>query len=359
MSEETQDKPIINKEAHGRGTSLNPANRFEEIEFAPDPEFDFSEDQNIKTKYYIDASKSLINYNDSPDVGFDAGINPYRGCEHGCIYCFARPSHEYLGLSSGLDFETKIFVKTAAPALLRKELSAPKWQPKVLALSGNTDCYQPIERRLKITRGCLEILLNFRNPCSIITKNRLITRDIDILKSMSEYKGVAVFISMTTLDVQVAKLMEPRTSIPEDRLRAIEELRKNNIPVGSLIAPVIPALTDHEIPTIIKAVVNAGAQFAGYTVLRLPYSVKDLFEDWLLKNFPERKDKILNRLRSLRGGKLYDAKFGERMKGSGIWAKQIKDLFRLGVQKAGILLPAPELSVDYFRNPYDKQLKLF
>jgi DNA repair photolyase len=292
-------------------------------------------------------------------VGFEASINPYRGCEHGCIYCYARPTHEYLGFSSGLDFETKIMVKEDAPKLLRAELSSEKWQPKVLAMSGVTDPYQPIERRLKITRGCLEVLTEFSNPVCIITKNQLVTRDIDLLGELARHQASAVFISLTTLDTALRKVMEPRTAPPAARLATITALSRAGIPVGVLVAPVIPGLTDHEIPSLLDAAAEAGARFAGHVTLRLPHAVAPLFEQWLENHFPEKKDKILNRLRALRGGKLYDAQFGKRMRGEGIFAEQMDQMFAVACRKAGIASNNLELSTAAFRRPLKHQLELF
>src|SRR5687768_66820 len=291
----------------GRGAAENPANRFEPIEYVPDMDvYDPDEELPPQTMLFRDATKKIIARNDSPDVGFTYSINPYRGCEHGCIYCYARPGHEYFGLSAGLDFETKIFVKTDAAALLRKELAAPKWKGDLIAISGVTDCYQPIERKLKVTRSCLEVLLEYRNPTALITKNHLITRDVDLLKEMAAYDGVGVSVSITSLRNEIQSVMEPRTSVPAKRLAAVEALSKAGIPVNVMIAPVVPGLTDHEIPAIMKAAQDAGARSAGYITLRLPYQVKDLFERWAERHFPDRKDKILNRVRELCGGKLYD-----------------------------------------------------
>jgi DNA repair photolyase len=311
------------------------------------------------TEFLPDHSKNIIAYNDSPDVGFDASINPYRGCEHGCIYCYARPTHEYLGFSAGLDFETKIMVKQQAPELLRKELSSPKWEPRVLAMSGVTDCYQPVEKRLELTRQCLEILLQFRNPVAVVTKNFLVTRDIDILSELARYQCAAVFISMTTLDEKLSGLMEPRASRPARRLAAISALAEAGIPVGYLQAPMIPALTDSEAPAIAQAAAKAGARFAGYVVLRLPFAVKSLFENWLEQHYPERKTKILNRIRAIRGGRLNDPSFHSRMKGEGIYAEQMAELFHLACKKAGIHERSPHLSADHFRRPSGPQLTLF
>ncbi len=342
----------------GRGSAENPANRFEKIEYEPSEE-EISEGISPKTVFYKDATKSIITYNDSPDVGFNAGINPYRGCEHGCIYCYARPTHEFLGLSLGLDFESKIFVKEDAPELLRKELSSPKYVPDTIALSGNTDCYQPAERRFGLTRACLEVLSEFKNPAGIVTKNYLVTRDIDILKGFAEWDGIVVAVSITTLDAALKGLMEPRTSEPQLRLRAIEELSRSGIPVIVMVAPVIPGLTDHEIPNIIKSASDAGAVSAGFIMLRLPYGVSDLFAAWLERHFPDRKDKVLGRIRSVRGGKLNSAEFHDRMRGEGIYADQVRDLFEVACRKAGFDRNKVNLSTEHFRRPGGKQLQLF
>jgi DNA repair photolyase len=342
-----------------RGASSNPPNRFEKLHLEPGPDWNPEEDPAPRTQFFKDRTSTIIAYNDSPDVGFEASINPYRGCEHGCIYCYARPFHEYLGFSSGLDFETKIMVKEDAPKLLREELSSKKWQPKVIALSGVTDCYQPIERRLKLTRGCLEVLSEFRNPVAIITKNNLVTRDIDLLSNLASFNAAAVFISVTTLDTDLRKIMEPRTSPPAARLSAIKALSQAGIPTGVLVAPVIPGLTDHETPSIIAAAVEAGARFAGHVTLRLPYAVAPLFEQWLAKHLPLKQEKVLNRIRSLRNGKLYDSQFGSRMRGEGIFAEQIDSLFEVACKKAGILDQRPNLSTSSFRRPGLNQLSLF
>src|SRR5688572_15242967 len=284
----------------GRGAAENPANRFEPIEYVPDMDAYDPDEPPPPTMVFRDNTKKIIARNNSPDVGFEFSINPYRGCEHGCIYCYARPTHEYFGLSAGLDFETKIFAKLDAAQLLRKELAAPKWNGELIAISGVTDCYQPLERKLKITRSCLEVLLDFRNPTALITKNHLITRDVDILSQMAEYGGVGVSVSITSLRNEIQRVMEPRTSVPARRLEAVEVLAKAGVPVNVMVAPVVPGLTDHEIPAILQAARDAGAHSAGYITLRLPYAVKELFERWLERHFPERKDKILNRVREMR-----------------------------------------------------------
>lgn len=346
------------EKVHGRGASSNPANRFEKTSYETS-EWDEPGDPSRHTVFLKDETRSIIAYNDSPDVGFDASINPYRGCEHGCIYCFARPNHEYLGFSAGLDFESKILVKEDAPQLLRKELMSPRWKPQVIAISGVTDSYQPVERRLQLTRRCLEVLVEFRNPVVIITKNELVTRDIDLLSQLARFDGVLVFVSVTSLDNELARELEPRASQPARRLAAIEALSAAGIPVGSLIAPVIPGLTDHEMPSIISAVAKAGAIAAGYVPLRLPYGVAPLFEEWLTLHRPLQKEKILNRVREIRGGKLNDPNFRTRMQGSGVYADQISELFEVCCRRARIQSKRPTLSAKHFRRPGPAQLGLF
>ena len=343
----------------GRGTAKNPGNRFEKLERVPEPPEDADELPSPRTRFYPDNSKTIIAYNDSPDVGFDASINPYRGCEHGCIYCYARPTHEYLGFSAGLDFETKIMVKEDAPELLRKEFSSPKWRPQLLGISGVTDCYQPIEKQRCLTRRCLEICLEFRNPVAIVTKNHLVTRDIDLFAELARYDCIAVTVSITTLDHRLSSLLEPRASRPARRLAAIETLAKAGVPVGYLQAPMIPGLTDAEAPQIGVAAARAGATFAGYVALRLPYAVKDIFADWLEQHYPNKKAKVLNRVKEIRGGKLNDANFSSRMRGNGIFADQMNQLFQVARQRSGIIERWPRLTTEHFRVPGRHQLKLF
>lgn len=343
----------------GRGTRDNPANRFERIAYEPDPEVDPSEAPAPTTQFFRDDARTLITYNDSPDVGFSASINPYRGCEHGCSYCYARPNHEHLGFSAGLDFETKIMVKEHAPELLRKELSAKRWEPQTLGISGVTDCYQPIERRWQITRRCLEVLAEFRNPVAIVTKNQLVSRDADVLGELARFQAAAVFVSITTLDNDLAGKLEPRASRPAARLAALQALSAAGVPVGVLVAPVIPALNDHEIPGILTAAVQAGARFAGYVTLRLPYGLPALFEDWLNRHFPDRKDKILGRVREMHGGRINDSTFGSRMRGSGPLADIITDLFLLACRRVGITGRGPQLATTAFRRPGGTQRSLF
>lgn len=338
----------------GRGAISNPANRFDRIDFVPDGDaLDAEEGERPApaTVYLRDRSRSIIVSNDSPDVGFTHSINPYRGCSHGCIYCYARPTHEYFGLSVGLDFETKIFVKEDAAKLLREELYDPKWQPTVLSMSGVTDAYQPIERQTKIARSCLEVLAEFRNPVGIVTKNHLVTRDIDLLKELAAHNASAVFISITTLDHELSQKMEPRASSPKRRLAAVEALSAAGIPTGVMVAPVVPGLTDHEMPQILKAAAEAGAKTAAYVTMRLPFAVKDLFSDWLSAHFPDRREKVLNRIRSMRDGKLNDSNFNTRMAGKGVFADQFSKMFEVARRKAGIDRPFVALSTNAFRRP--------
>jgi DNA repair photolyase len=349
---------VSTEKVRGRGASSNPGNRFEKTSYQPS-EWDEPEDPSKHTVFLKDKTRTVINYNDSPDVGFNASINPYRGCEHGCIYCFARPNHEYLGFSAGLDFETKILVKEDAPGLLRKELASPRWEPQVIAISGVTDAYQPIERRLQLTRRCLEVLVEFRNPVVIITKNELVTRDIDLLRELARVDGILVFVSVTSLDAELARELEPRASQPARRLAAIEALAAAGIPVGTLVAPVIPGLTDHEMPAIVSTVAKAGAVAAGYVPLRLPYGVAPLFEEWLTLHRPLQKDKILNRVREIRGGSLNDPNFVTRMQGSGAYAEHISELFELSCRRAGLNSKRPKLSATSFRRPGPAQMGLF
>lgn len=344
----------------GRGTAENLPNRFEERRFEYDPDFlDDHGQPEPKTTYIPDSTRSIITYNTSPDVGFDASINVYRGCEHGCVYCYARPTHEYLGYSSGLDFETKILVKHNAPGLLRDELNSDRYSPQVLAMSGVTDPYQPIERTLQLTRQCLQVLSEFRNPVAMITKNHLITRDVDILSEMAKRNTVHINLSITTLDGELKKTMEPRTAHPLRRLQAVEELANNRIPAGVLIAPVIPGLTDHEIPDILERASSAGARYAGYILLRLPYQNKVLFEQWLDRWFPDKKTKVLNRIRDMRDGNLNNAEFGSRMRGTGNYANQISDLFHMSCEKFGLRTEGTDLTTSHFRRRKPEQLGLF
>jgi DNA repair photolyase len=358
-----EETPQSSVPVRGRGASWSPANRFEKLHVdltdidCVDVDPAIEKQPRRATQYFRDGTKSIITRNNSPDVGFETSLNPYRGCEHGCIYCYARPTHEYLGFSAGLDFESKIMVKMNAPELLRAELESLRWQPQTLVMSGVTDPYQPVEKKLQITRGCLEVLAKFKNPVAIITKNRLVTRDIDLLCELAKYNAVAVNLSVTSLDPNLQRVLEPRTSSPQARLDAIRQLRSAGIPTGVMVAPVIPGLTDHEIPKILEACAKAGAQFAGYTVVRLPWAVAPLFEHWLEEHFPDRKERVLGRIRHLRGNRLNNSLWHTRMTGEGIFAEQIASLFKVGCGHAGIG-ERPTLSTAAFHRTKE-QLKLF
>ena len=350
-----KEAPQSSSAVHGRGASWSPANRFERlhVDLTDNDVVDIDPNEEERprraTQFFRDGTKTIISRNNSPDVGFETSLNPYRGCEHGCIYCYARPTHEYLGFSAGLDFESKIMVKTNAPELLRAELESPRWQPQVLVMSGVTDPYQPVEKKLRITRGCLEVLAKFRNPVAIITKNRLVTRDVDLLQELATCNAAAVNISVTSLDPNLQRVLEPRTSPPAARLEAIEKLRNAEVPVGVMVAPIIPGLTDHEVPKILEACAKAGAQFAGYTIVRLPWAVAPLFEHWLEEHFPERKEKILGRIRDLRGNdRLNNSQWHTRMTGEGIFAQQIASMFEVSCRRAGIG-KRPQLSTASFQ----------
>ncbi|MDF1825313.1 MAG: PA0069 family radical SAM protein [Verrucomicrobiales bacterium] len=352
---------------HGRGTTQSPPNRFEKHAVISDdsaweeirkvdPDF---EPKRPRTESLEDHSQSIITSNRSPDIGFSHSLNPYRGCEHGCAYCYARPYHEYLGMNAGIDFETRIMVKSQAPRLLEESLAKLSWKPVSLACSGVTDCYQPIEKTLKITRDCLEVLADFRNPVGIITKNALVTRDIDLLSALAGYDASLVVVSITSLDTQLAGKLEPRASRPAARLDAIRQLSEAGIPAGVSLAPIIPGLNDHEIPAILQAAADHGASFASGTLLRLPYSVSDIFSSWLDEYFPERKDLVLGRIRELRGGRLNDSNFGSRMSGSGPLASQIQQMLQVSKRRFGLDSPRKSLNTDAFIRRSPGQLELF
>jgi len=344
---------------HGRGAAINPPNRFVPLYREAIPGWTEEEDPAPRTRFFKDTSRTVLNTNDSPDIPFEYSVNPYRGCEHGCSYCYARPTHEWLGLSPGLDFESQIFVKEDAPDLLRKELASPKWVPRAVSMSGVTDPYQPVERRLRLTRRCLEVFAEFRNPVGIVTKSALVCRDRDLLSELARYQAAHVFLSITTLDPELARLMEPRAATPAARLRALRELTDAGVPVGVLVAPVIPGLTDHEAPAILNAAHEAGARMAGYVTLRLPFEVKGLFADWLERHFPERKERVLGRVRDVRGGKLNDSTFGRRMRGDGEWADVFSRLFKLHRGRLGMDGRGMELSTSHFTNGRPRQGTLF
>jgi DNA repair photolyase len=315
----------------------------------------------VATTVTIDATRSAIAWNESPDVGFDRSVNPYRGCEHGCVYCFARPTHSYLGLSPGLDFETRLFAKPEAPRLLADELSKPGYRPALLAMGTNTDPYQPIEREMKITRGVLEVLSAFNHPVGIVTKSALVLRDLDILAPMAR-KGLAgVTISVTTLDRDLARKLEPRAATPSRRLATIRHLAEAGIPVGVLAAPMIPALNDMEMESIFEACKEAGATAAGYAVLRLPLEIKDLFAEWLEAHAPGKAKHVLSLVRDMRRGALYVSEFGERMRGNGPYAELLAHRAKLALKRLGLEKRRYELRTDLFQVPprAGQQLALF
>jgi DNA repair photolyase len=341
-----------------RGAGSNPKNRFEKFFLERDPE----ETAGLpETEVYRDSSRTVLARNTSPDVHFEYSLNPYRGCEHGCVYCYARPSHEYLGFSAGLDFESRIAVKEDAPELLRRAFLSPRWRPQPVALSGNTDCYQPLEKRLAITRRCLDVFLQFRNPVEIITKSSLVIRDLDLLMELAKFGLVAVSFSITSLKEEITRRMEPRASAPRLRLKALEALGSAGIPAGVLVAPVVPGLTDEEIPSILKAARDHGALWAGYVLLRLPPPVDELFVGWLKEEFPERAERVLHLIRQCRAGRLSDSRFEIRMRGEGLYAEQLRLLFEKAKRKIDFPREPLELTTSLFRKqtPLGHQLDLF
>lgn len=351
----------------GRGAATQPANRFERVRAEADFEQLDADDEllagerRVATEYLPDQSQSIVASNDSPDICFNYSVNPYRGCSHGCSYCYARPTHEYLGMSAGLDFETKVLVKHDAPRLFREFLARPAWRCEPIVFSGVTDCYQPAERDFKLTRQCLEIALECRQPIGIITKNALVVRDLDILGEMARLNLVQVNVSVTTLDAGLVRELEPRTSTPAARLRAIRELSAAGVPTNVMVAPIVPGLNDSEIPAILKAAAEAGACSAGYVLLRLPLAVKPLFLDWLDRHRPLARAKVEQLIRSMRGGELYVTRWGERQRGVGPIAEQIGAMFRAFKQRYGLDRETPALNCDQFRPPTlpGGQLRLF
>jgi len=341
-----------------RGSFLQPQNRFAHDQVELEEERALEEIQR-KTTILEDDSQSILTKNNSPDIPYTFSINVYRGCEHGCSYCYARPYHEFLGFNAGLDFESKIVVKRRAAELLESALSNPKWQPQTIAMSGVTDCYQPLERKLKITRQCLEVLSRFRQPVGIITKNALIQRDVDFLKELARYQSVNVHISITSLDPEVSSILEPRASTPRARLDTVTFLKNHGIPVGVAVAPVIPGINEHEIPAILEASAKAGAEYAGFTVVRLPGAVDAIFSKWLETHFPDRARKVMDRIRSLHGGSSHSSNFGLRLKGSGLWAEQIAQLFHVGLQRNCLHRHSPPLSSAFFQRPTSGQMDFF
>jgi DNA repair photolyase len=347
----------------GRGASSNGSGRYESLaRVAFDDGWQGLEDlPPFKTTVTVDSTRKIIAHNDSPDLSFDRSINPYRGCEHGCVYCYARPTHAYLGLSPGLDFESKLFMKPNAPELLERELSSPDYSPKIIAIGSNTDPYQPIERRYQIVRRILEVLDRAGHPVGIVTKSALVLRDLDILTRMAKRDLVKVAISVTTLDPKLARVMEPRASTPPRRLDALRELVKAGVPTSTLVAPVIPALNDAEIERVLEAVAETGVRNAGYVLLRLPLELRDLFREWLIENFPDRYRHVISLIRQTRGGKDYDSAWGKRMTGSGPIAWMIGRRFEVACERLGFNLTSVKTTTAHFQKPRpaSEQLDLF
>ena len=345
---------------NGRGAQINTANKFLKNELVKEhvEGIDDWEEPNERTTYIIGKSKSIANKVDSPDVGMWYSLNPYQGCEHGCIYCYARNSHEYWGFSAGLDFERKIIVKKDAPALFKKFLEKKSWDATPISLSGNTDCYQPAERKFKLTRQLLEIALAYKQPIGMITKNSLILRDLDILQEMAKYKLIMVYVSITSLDEKLRLKMEPRTTTAKQRLKIIEDLSNANLPIGVMTAPMIPGLNDHEMPAILKAAANNGAISAGYTIVRLNGVINEIFKDWLQKNFPHRFDKVWHQIEACHNGKVNDSRFGTRMRGEGNFAEMINATFKLHCKLNDLNKERIELNRSLFKVP-KAQMSLF
>ena len=341
----------------GRATQTNPSNRFDTLslhvlgEHLDEIAVEHPDGVQCPTRVYPDRSKTVINPVDAPDLHFNWTINPYRGCEHGCVYCYARPTHEYFGLSCGLDFETRLFAKLDAPDQLLRELAAPSWRGEPIMMSGVTDCYQPVERSLHITRRCLEVMAACAQPVSIVTKNHLVTRDIDLLRRLVPHNAISVAISITTLDNGLARKMEPRASAPRERLEAIRALSDAGIPVAVMVAPIIPALTDHEMPAILKAAAQHGATGAGYVLLRLPYQIKALYLDWLAREFPDRAAHAESQLRDARRGKLYQSAWKERQRGVGPRADHIRNSFALFKRRYNLDQRGISLNAGAFTRP--------
>ncbi|MBN8598311.1 MAG: PA0069 family radical SAM protein [Planctomycetes bacterium] len=353
--------------ARGRGAGLNPGNRFESVrlhvlgEHLDELQNEAPGGKQVPTRILPDRTVSCLNRVDSPDLPMKWTFNPYRGCEHGCIYCYARPGHEYLGLSSGLDFETVIMAKHDAPALLRKELAKRSWRGEAIAMSGVTDCYQPIERELGITRACLEVMAECRQAVGIITKSKLVLRDLDLLLRLHEHRAVRVAVSITSLDNELASKLEPRASSPRDRLNTVRALASAGIPVAVMTAPIVPGINDREIPALLDAAADAGATSAGWVMLRLPYQIKALFLNWLDRHFPDRAAKVESFIREMHGGELYDSRHFVRQRGRGALAEQIGATFRLFARKHGLDQRRDTLNEEAFVRPADRsgQLGLF
>ncbi len=350
----------------GRAAGVTPPNRFERVHAELDFEHlaeagELPDVRRLHTQFLPDNSRSLITHNDSPDVPFRYSINPYRGCEHGCAYCYARPGHEMLGMNAGLDFETRILVKYHAPDLLRAELGREGWRGELIAMSGVTDCYQPAEREFRLTRGCLEVMREAHQPVGIITKNALVTRDLDLLASLAADRLTHVFVSLTTLDADLARTMEPRTAAPEARLRAMRELSAAGVPVGVMVEPIIPGINDSEIPAILRAARAAGARSAGYLLVRLPLAVRPIFEEWLMRSYPDKAERVFSLIRSTRDGRMNDSEFGSRMRGQGNYAAGIARTFQVFKTKFGLDGSLPPLDSSRFVPPQPArgQMRLF
>lgn len=346
-----------------RGALSNPEGRYEpkthEV-YDDGWERELEELPTLQTQFFLDPVKSIISRNDSPDIGFEQSINPYKGCEHGCIYCYARPSHGYLNLSSGLDFETKIFYKENAALILEKEITKSNYECKPIMLGANTDPYQPAEQKFKITRSILEVLNKYQHPVTVITKNSMIERDIDILVDMAKNNLVKVAVSITSLNNAIKISLEPRTSTPAARLRAVAALSQQSIPVRVMVAPIIPMITDCELEDILKASANAGAKAASYVLVRLPHEVKDLFKEWLAAHFPERAEHVMSLIKQMRGGKEYDSTFGERMTGKGEFAELLEKRFRIACKRLNLNSQSlPPLNTNLFKHPTTAQLSLW
>jgi len=354
---------IDRQRRRGRGAQSNASGRYEaEARVAFDDGWQTLDDlPAFKTSVEVDTARKVITRNESPDIGFDRSINPYRGCEHGCVYCFARPTHAYLGLSPGLDFESRLYAKPDAPAMLAKELAAADYEPRMIAIGTNTDPYQPIERERKIMRGILEVLERAGHPVGIVTKSALVARDIDILARMAKRNLAKVAISITSLDPQLARTMEPRAPTPPRRLEALKSLSEAGIPTTVMVAPVIPALNDSEIERILDAAAHAGAREASYVLLRLPLEVRDLFREWLMANYPDRYRHVFTLIRDMRGGRDYDSQWGTRMKGTGPMAWMIGRRFEIACEKLGLNKRRSKLTTDHFERPKGggQQLSLF
>ncbi len=345
----------------GRGAQFNPDNPYRQLKLDHSDwdGIDIPNDDVIQTHYYYDQPKNVINVVKSPDIPMYYSVNPYQGCEHGCVYCYARNTHQYYGFSAGLDFERKIIIKKNVAEVLEKKLKSKNYKPSPIMFSGNTDCYQPIERKLGLTRACLEVFAKYKHPVGLITKNSLILRDLDLLKELAKDQLVHVFVSITSLDKNLRRAMEPRTATSKQRLKVVETLAENGIPVGVMAAPVIPGLNDHELPAILAASAERGALTCGYTMVRLNGAIGDIFEDWIRKNFPDRADKVLRQIREVHGGELSDSRYGTRMRGQGAMADAIRSLFHLAKKRHFEGRELPPYNLEAFMPPGGKQLKLF